>query len=83
MLVGKCLKQSGLDVVLVGGACVSIYTHNEYESFDLDLISYEPKNKIIKALKEIGFQFNSNQTFTHKDCKYFIEFVTPPICVGN
>lgn len=75
--------ESDVDVILVGGACVSIYTHNEYQSYDLDLISYESSNKIKKALDKIGFIFNKNKTFTHENCEYFIEFVTPPITVGN
>jgi len=33
------LRQSGIDVVLSGGACVSIYTSNRYVSMDLDMIN--------------------------------------------
>ena len=35
-------KRSGIDIVLSGGACVSIYTNNEYESFDLDFVLLSP-----------------------------------------
>lgn len=34
--VYELLKKNGIDVVLVGGACVSIYSHNRYQSYDLD-----------------------------------------------
>jgi hypothetical protein len=32
------LEQAGIDVTLSGGACVSIYTHNAYQSYGLDFI---------------------------------------------
>ncbi|PKK89767.1 MAG: hypothetical protein CVV64_12625 [Candidatus Wallbacteria bacterium HGW-Wallbacteria-1] len=83
LYIGNHLAKSNLEIILVGGACVSIYSHNKYESFDLDLICYESGSKIKSALNEIGFVFNQNKTFTHKDCEYFIEFVTPPITVGS
>ncbi len=37
-LVCETLNRHGITVVLSGGAAVSIYSHNEYESDDLDLI---------------------------------------------
>ncbi len=35
-LIYETLKNSGINAVLVGGACVSIYSHNRYQSSDLD-----------------------------------------------
>lgn len=35
-LVYETLKENGINPVLVGGACVSIYSHNRYQSSDLD-----------------------------------------------
>jgi len=32
------LRQGGINVVLTGGSCVSIYTDNRYLSYDLDFI---------------------------------------------
>ena len=37
-LVCSSLQQRGIEVVLSGGAVVSVYTENEYESYDLDFI---------------------------------------------
>lgn len=34
-IVGKVLKDCSIDAVLVGGAVVSIYSDNKYESSDL------------------------------------------------
>jgi len=36
--VAEHLRQCGINVVLTGGSCVSIYTHNRYLSYDLDFI---------------------------------------------
>jgi hypothetical protein len=33
------LRKQGIDVVISGGACVSIYSSNRYVSIDLDLIN--------------------------------------------
>jgi len=38
-LVCTTLDQHGIRVVLSGGAVVSIYSHNEYQSKDLDFIA--------------------------------------------
>jgi len=37
-IVSKKLKEHKLDCTLVGGACVSIYSHNRYQSFDLGTV---------------------------------------------
>lgn len=37
-IVCEKLKKHGIEVVLTGGSVVSIYSHNEYQSFDLDFI---------------------------------------------
>jgi hypothetical protein len=39
-LTSEKLRQEGVDSILAGGACVSIYTKNKYESFDLDFVTH-------------------------------------------
>ncbi len=46
------LNLRGIEASLVGGACVSIYSDNAYESFDLDFVSHDPHKKIKLALAE-------------------------------
>lgn len=65
LIVGRKLEEYGIDAVLVGGACVSIYAHNRYISGDLDLISYEGSAKIKHALAELGFTFERNKYYVH------------------
>ncbi|MBU0650683.1 nucleotidyltransferase [bacterium] len=82
-LIGEHLSKYGIEAVLVGGACVSIYSKNKYMSYDLDFISYESDKKIKEALEEIGFKYDRKKYYTHPDCKYFLEFLVPPIVIGN
>lgn len=39
--VYETLRSYGINVVLVGGACVSIYSENRYQSMDVDFATYE------------------------------------------
>jgi len=38
-LVCETLTEAGIDVVLVGGSCVSIYTNEVFASLDLDFVA--------------------------------------------
>jgi len=81
-IVSKKLKEHNLDCTLVGGACVSIYSQNRYQSYDLDYVTYEDMKMITKALNELDFE-KKGKYFEHSDCQYFIEFVSPPVAVGD
>lgn len=78
----KLLKDNGIDAVLVGGACVSIYSQNRYLSYDLDFVTYEELKHIEKILDKIGFK-RVGRCFSHDDCPFIIDFVNPPIAIGN
>jgi len=82
-IVCDCLLRHGIDAVLSGGAVVSIYTNNEYESKDLDFISSSDLKAIEAALSEIGFTKSSGRHFTHKETEYFVEFPSPPLAIGD
>jgi len=82
-IVSQAFQDNGMEAVLVGGACVSIYTQNKYQSYDLDFITYETRNKFSHLLNELGFQHDSRKYFTHPQCPFLIEFLTPPIAIGN
>jgi hypothetical protein len=81
-LISETLRQDGIDVILVGGACVTIYSENRYISYDLDYITWEDKRKVKKSLEKLGFH-EKNKHFCHPQCPYLIELVSPPIAVGN
>ena len=83
LIVGLRLKVAGIDAVLTGGAVVSIYTENPFESFDLDFISHSPISDISDALLKLGFKRTRGRYYAHPDTDFFIEFPSPPVAVGN
>ncbi|MCB1137056.1 MAG: hypothetical protein KDK78_12370, partial [Chlamydiia bacterium] len=50
--------------------------------YDLDFVTYEDLNKVKKSLEKLGFSYSSKY-FSRQDCPWFIEFVSPPIAVGD
>lgn len=80
--VSEGLRKRGIETILVGGACVTIYSENRYQSYDLDYVTYEDMRKVKKALLEMGF-VEKARYFQHPGCPWFVEFVSPPAAVGN
>ncbi|MDR3558279.1 MAG: hypothetical protein P4L61_01980 [Candidatus Pacebacteria bacterium] len=81
------LRDNGVEVVLSGGGCVSIYTDNKYASLDLDFIEFRGprgKKKLKSILKEIGFSCKgASRYFEHPDTEISLEFPSPPLSVGK
>jgi len=77
-------RRNGIQVVLSGGACVSIYTQNEYMSYDLDfvLMSSVGRKRIKSAMKTLGFN-EDGRHFRHPDTPFLVEFLSPPLSVGQ
>ncbi|MFC2060995.1 hypothetical protein ACFLUV_00615 [Elusimicrobiota bacterium] len=82
-IVSGQLKKNGIDAVLVGGACVTIYTKNEYMSYDLDYVSYSTVKEIKPCLEAIGFKKEGTKRFIKDECEFYIELVPPPVAVGR
>lgn len=82
-IVSGRLNEEGIDAILVGGACVSIYTKNKYLSSDLDFVSTASIKEISSALSELGFERKSSRHFEKEGCPFFIEFVSPPAAIGS
>lgn len=78
------LKKNGIDVVLSGGACVSIYSTNKYQSFDLDFIENitTSKKKLKEVLQEIGFT-EDHRYFRNPETEFFLEFPPGPLSIGD
>lgn len=83
-LVAEKLRSKGIDAVLVGGACISIYTDNRYSSYDLDFVTTGIQNRkqIRSALAELGFA-EEQRYFKNPDTDFFIEFPTGPLAIGD
>ncbi|MFH1073792.1 MAG: hypothetical protein V1752_01775 [Candidatus Firestonebacteria bacterium] len=83
-VVQKTLGKYGIDSTIVGGSCVEIYSNNKYTSGDIDIVSDYSLDEIGSALKEIGFKRkDKTRFFERKDCEYFLDFVQPPLAIGN
>ena len=82
LLVSAELKKNNIDAVLVGGACVSIYTKNKYASFDLDFVSDLSLKELNPIMKKIGFRQNGRY-FERPGCGLVVEFPPPPVSIGN
>lgn len=80
--ISEELRKRDIDTILVGGACVTIYSENRYQSYDLDYITYADMKKVKKALAELGF-IEKQKYFKHEECQWLVEFVSPPVAVGN
>lgn len=81
-IVTDALLKENINAVLVGGAVVSIYTDNEYESKDLDFISPDDHKTITRAMKNIGFK-PIGKNFFHDSTEYSVEFPNGPIGIGD
>ncbi len=83
--VQEHLRAHGIDMVLSGGACVSIYSKGKYVSMDLDMIHTDlltPKRRRIRdAMDEIGFT-EHRRHFRHPDTDLFVDFPKGPPAVG-
>ena len=85
-LVYEQLKKHGIDAVLTGGSCVTVFSKNKYQSLDLDFVTSAVESKpkeILAAMKELGFARKPEGFFEHPKCPYVVEFIPPPLAVGS
>lgn len=82
-IVCEALKKIGIEAILSGGAVVSIYTNNKYESFDLDFVSIADRKKIKSAMLSLGFKQDQSRHFIHPHSKYFVEFPGAAMMIGD
>lgn len=78
------LREKGINVVLSGGASVSIYSDHKYASKDLDFIGRHSLDhkKIESAMLEIGFR-RKGRYYHHPKTSFFAEFISGPPTVGQ
>jgi hypothetical protein len=80
-LVCSTLAAAGIEVVLSGGAVVSIYSDNAYESDDLDLIATGLARDPGPVMRELGFS-RQHRYWRHPSSRYWVEFPPGPVGVG-
>jgi hypothetical protein len=78
------LRDNGINLVLSGGAAVSIYSSGRYVSLDLDMVNvYSVRFSLIRmAMQEIGFEERA-RCFKHPDSQFFVEFPPGPLTIGD
>lgn len=83
-LVSQALDAAGITATLSGGAAVSIYTQNEYESKDLDFVTSARRDVLASALRPLGFTLaDDRRHFSHPKTDLFLEFPPSPLQFGN
>lgn len=84
-LICEHLNQHGFEATLTGGACVSIYSNNKYQSEDLDYVMpiYD-LSKTDGAMEELGFKrIKNHRHYVNSNCPYYVEFPPPPLSIGE
>lgn len=85
-IVSAALEKAGLKSVLSGGAAISIYTENRYESVDLDFVSSVAIHDLARILEPLGFERGAKgraRYFEHPSCNWYVEFPPEPVAVGS
>lgn len=82
--VSQALASHGIHATLSGGAAVTLYTDNEYQSLDLDFVTSARNKEIGDALAPLGFRPERNRRyFVHDKTRYLLEFPPGPLEFGN
>lgn len=83
-IVAEHLLQHGIEVVLVGGLAVEIYTANLYLTKDIDMVNtnYKKPALLHKAMVEIGFR-KQGRIYVNDTTEITIEFPPGPLSVGD
>jgi hypothetical protein len=83
-LVSQALENAGITATLTGGAAVSIYSDNEYRSFDLDFVTNARVSALGAALEPLGFVHQRGvRQFVHPHTDFYVEFPPGPIGFGE
>ncbi len=85
-IVSNSLEQAGIAATLSGGAAVSIYTDNEYQSKDLDFVTAALVADISPVLDELGFVHTGAprmSQFSHPLIEWYVDFPPTPISFGH
>ncbi len=83
-LVSQALEAAGIKATLSGGGAVSVYTHNKYQSSDLDFVTVARRDVLNAALRPLGFTLTKDlRHFTHPGTALFLEFPAGPLEFGD
>lgn len=81
--VSQALTRAGITAVLTGGAAVSVYSANKYQSYDIDFVTAAPIREIATVMSGLGFRRGAGRHFEHPATRLVVEFVAWPVTVGD
>lgn len=81
-IVSQALSEHDISVVLVGGAVVSIYTQNRYQSGDLDFVAPYSQQPITPVMESLGFK-RQGRHYKHPRCAFTVEFPAGSLEIGE
>lgn len=76
------LRQHGIEAILTGGAVVTIYTKNEYQSGDADFVTTADRDVLTAAMTQMGFK-PEGRRFVRPETDFFVEFPGRILEIGN
>jgi hypothetical protein len=81
--VSQALADAGITAVLTGGAAVSIYSANKYQSYDIDFVSAASRRELARAIAGLGFSPGTGRHFEHPATRLVVDFVAWPVTLGD
>lgn len=83
-IIAEHLANAGIEVVLVGGLAVELYTDNLYLTKDIDMVNtnYQPPAKLHSAMAELGF-YKQGRVYVNDSTEISVEFPSAPLSVGD
>lgn len=83
-VVSKALEQHGVEAVLTGGACASLWSGGRYSSLDLDFVVIAPARRRAQpdALASVGF-VREGDRYVHPVVPFWVEFPRGPLAIGS
>ncbi len=85
-IISDTLESNNIIATLSGGAVVSIYSKNNYQSADLDFVTAAPIELLKGALGPLGFRHSGNprlSVFDHPKTAWYVEFLPAPLGFGG
>jgi hypothetical protein len=84
VIISDALESAGITATLSGGGAVSIYSHNQYMSHDLDFVTSADPKSLLKAIAPLGFvRCSAKRLYEHPRTKWLVEFPAGPLGFGD
>jgi hypothetical protein len=82
VIISEALEAAGITATLSGGGAVSIYSHNQYMSHDLDFVTSADPKSLLMAIAPLGFvQSSSKRLYEHPRTPHYQQ--SCPLCLTD